>query len=75
VPPDNRLDIKVGDDPIRRRPPRPWLSVLFDCCRVYQRVYRNAAGDAYVGGCPRCGRRVRFPVGPGGTSARAFIAS
>jgi hypothetical protein len=55
--------------------PRAWLSVMFACCSVYQRVYKTAAGDCYAGGCPKCGRRVRFQVGSGGTSCRSFVAS
>lgn len=53
---------------------RPYLSVLFNCCGVYQRVYRNPDATAYVGRCPRCCRPVRFPVAAGGTSARFFVA-
>jgi hypothetical protein len=52
---------------------RPYLSVHFACCGVYQRVYRDADGKAYRGRCPRCGTPVRFAVGDGGTSARCFI--
>jgi hypothetical protein len=52
---------------------RPFLSVNFACCSVYQRIYRNVEGTAYVGHCPKCGKSVRFPVGPGGTEARQFI--
>ena len=54
-------------------PARPFLSVQFACCNVYQRVYRDAAGNAYRGRCPRCGQQVTFAVGEGGTSARSFI--
>ena len=54
--------------------PRPFLSVLFACCGVYQRVYRDATGKHYEGRCPRCRRAVRFEVGKGGTTARSFIA-
>lgn len=51
----------------------PYLSVLFNCCRVYQRVYRRAGAEAYVGRCPKCGRTIRFEVGPGGTNERTFV--
>ncbi|MSP72224.1 MAG: hypothetical protein EXR76_08595 [Myxococcales bacterium] len=49
---------------------RPYLGVSFECCQVYARVYRNAAGDKYVGSCPRCARQVRFSVGDGGSGSR-----
>ncbi|MCG3131687.1 MAG: hypothetical protein FLDDKLPJ_02492 [Phycisphaerae bacterium] len=52
----------------------PWIGVRFDCCGVYQRVYRNPEGTAYVGRCPRCGREARARVGPSGVSARFFVA-
>lgn len=54
--------------------PRPFLSVLFACCNVYQRVYRDPAENAYCGRCPKCGRSVRFPIGQSGTAARFFRA-
>jgi endogenous inhibitor of DNA gyrase (YacG/DUF329 family) len=52
---------------------RPFLSVRFACCNVYQRIYRNADGSAYRGRCPRCGQPVQFRVGPGGVEARFFV--
>ncbi|MGD0770806.1 MAG: hypothetical protein ABSB42_21700 [Tepidisphaeraceae bacterium] len=63
------------DKPERDSPgqARPYLSVLFACCSVYQRIYRNAQGTAYSGRCPRCGKPVKFDVGPGGTDARQFV--
>ena len=52
---------------------RPFLSVLFKCCDVYQRVYRSPDRTHYSGRCPKCGRAVRFLVGAGGTDARFFV--
>ena len=52
---------------------RPYLSVQFECCSVYQRIYRDADSQHYTGACPRCGNRVRFTVGEGGSDSRFFI--
>ena len=53
---------------------RRWVGVRFDCCGIYTRIYRNDDDTAYVGRCPRCQRRVRIAIGPGGTSDRLFRA-
>jgi hypothetical protein len=53
---------------------RPWVSIYFECCRVYARVYRNRAGTAYVGWCPRCARQATVHISPEGTSSRFFRA-
>jgi hypothetical protein len=52
---------------------RPYISVKFACCGVYQRIYRSADGMRYEGHCPKCAKPVRFKVGPGGTDARFFV--
>ena len=56
------------------RPGSRFLGVHFACCRVYTRVYVNRDKSAYVGHCPKCSRRVRMQIGPGGTDERFFTA-
>ncbi len=70
---DYKLDIAGMAGAGEPEPARPFLRVHFACCNVYMRIYRSADGKHYAGGCPRCGKRVRFAVGPGGTDARTFV--
>ncbi len=65
------LPAMVADDPSEAS---RFLGVHFACCDAYSRVYVNRARTAYVGHCPRCAKRVEFPIGPGGTDARFFVA-
>ena len=55
--------------------PGRFLSLWFSCAALYARATRDRDGSAYVGHCPRCGKQARFPIGPGGTDARAFTVS
>jgi hypothetical protein len=75
-PRDFKIDI-AGLSPAGGTAPapqsRPFLSVQFACCSVYQRIYRDPDGKHYQGRCPRCGKAVKFEVGEGGTSSRTFI--
>lgn len=78
-PRDYKLDISsLPKEPANDSAPsasRPYLSVHFTCCKVYQRIYRDPSGNSYRGRCPKCAREVNFPIGQGGTSARFFSAS
>jgi hypothetical protein len=53
---------------------RPYLGILFECCGVYARVYRQRNQMIYRGRCPKCLRMVRVRVGRDGTTARLFRA-
>ena len=73
------LDLSVGgaDDghaTSNRANERKFVGVQFKCCDVYSRVYINRDQTAYEGNCPKCAKRVRLDIGPGGTDARFFTA-
>jgi len=55
------------------RPPQ-FLGILFQCCRVYARIYLDRDGTAYEGRCPRCLAKVRVRIDPKGSPGRFFIA-
>jgi hypothetical protein len=54
---------------------RPFVGVQWDCCNTYSRVYLNKRGSAYVGWCPKCGKRVQMNVSPTGSRKRFFNVS
>ena len=70
------MDTHPPARPARRsaRQGRPFLGVLFECCGVYARIYRDPDARFYVGRCPRCLRVLKVRVGPDGTPARFLRA-
>lgn len=58
------------------KPKRPFIGIHFKCCNVYGRIYKNSAGTAYCGHCPRCMRKVEAKCGYGasGVDQRIFQA-
>jgi hypothetical protein len=59
---------------LRQSDGRRFVGIQFVCCDVYSRVYINRDQSAYEGNCPKCAKRVRLRIGPGGTDARFFRA-
>ena len=76
-PRDYILDLSTSppnaSSPIEKRK-STYLSIFFKCCHVYSSIYRNRAGTAYSGHCPRCKRLATVAIGPNGSSARIFEA-
>lgn len=54
--------------------PKQFLGIMFDCCNVYARIYKNKEGTHYEGRCPRCARLLKVKIGEGGTGQRFFRA-
>lgn len=52
----------------------PFVGIMFECCNVYARIYRNKAGTHYCGHCPRCMKPIRIKIAKGGTGQRIFKA-
>lgn len=51
-----------------------YLGIMFNCCNVYGRIYKNKEGTAYIGRCPGCMRSIKVPIGKEGTAQRFFNA-
>ncbi len=53
---------------------KPFVGINFQCCKVYARIYLNAAGTAFVGWCPKCAKKAEVKVSPGGSKTPFFTA-
>jgi len=53
---------------------KKFLGIIFKCCSVYARIYKNKEGTAYVGRCPKCMRPLKVKIGEGGTNQRFLNA-
>ena len=51
-----------------------FLGIMFECCNVYGRIYKNKEGTYYQGKCPRCLREIKIKIGEGGPTTRFFKA-
>ena len=51
-----------------------FLGIMFECCNVYGRIYKNKEGTYYHGRCPRCMKEIKIKIGEGGTNNRFFRA-
>jgi hypothetical protein len=66
--------VNTEKEPDRKTESRKFLGIMFRCCNVYCRIYKNRYGTAYEGRCPRCGKQAYVEIGEGGTSSRFFEA-
>lgn len=51
-----------------------FLGIHFECCNIYNRIYKNKTGTAYEGKCPGCQRTIVIKIGKKGTDQRFFRA-
>lgn len=52
--------------------PKRFLSLYWECCHVFSRVYKSDDGKSYQGNCPKCRIGISVPIGPDGTTRRCF---
>lgn len=53
---------------------KSYLGIMFECCNVYARIYKNKAGTHYAGHCPKCMKSIKIKIGEGGSGDRFFKA-
>ena len=63
---------RTGNKKGGSRQSMPFIGVSWECCKAYSRVYLNKKRTAYVGWCPKCGKRVQLDLSPTGSKSRFF---
>ena len=53
---------------------KPFIGIHFKCCNIYSRIYLNNKGDAFVGWCPKCTKKIIVKVSPDGSESPFFTA-
>lgn len=53
---------------------RPFVGVLFQCCKVYGRAYLTPDKRKFQARCPRCYQLVTLNVSSQGSDSRFFSA-
>ena len=59
------MDMKKSEPPKRRE----HLGIHFRCCNLYGYIYKNKAGTAYAGWCPKCMRKIEVKISKDGTGS------
>ena len=52
---------------------RERLGIHFRCCHAYGYIYKNKAGTAYCGFCPRCLAKIEVKISRDGTGSAQRI--
>ena len=53
---------------------KKFLCILFECCNMYGRIYKNKEETFYQGRCPKCMREIKIKIAEGGSNQRFFKA-
>jgi hypothetical protein len=51
---------------------RPFVGVMFRCCKVYGRAYLTADKRQFEARCPRCYQQITLKVSTQGSESRFF---
>lgn len=51
---------------------RPFVGVMFQCCKVYGRAYLTAKKDKFEARCPRCYQLITLQVSSRGSDSRFY---